>query len=92
VRVVHNEDQVPGHGLSGDKHIIGADRRSVAGEQSPDLAGLPGVLGVELEHEELEGIDQSLVLCRPPAFQRTIERLAAVAETAMSPDLGSEFA
>jgi hypothetical protein len=75
VRVVRNEDQVPGHGLSGGKHVIGADRRSVGSEQSPDLAGLPGVLGIELEHDELECIDQSLVLCRPPAFERTVEQL-----------------
>ena len=75
VRVVRNEDQVPGHGLSRDQHIIGADRRPVGGEQGPNLAGLPGVLFVEFEHNELESIDQSQVLSRPPAFERTIEEL-----------------
>src|SRR5690625_3993716 len=51
--VVGDQGEAPGPGLSGDQHVIGADRAALLGQLRPDLAGHPRILPIEVEDRQI---------------------------------------
>ncbi len=68
---------MPRDGLAGDQDVIGADCRPPLGQKRPDFAGQSGVFLVELNHRELQRIDQREVMARAAALEYTVEKLVS---------------
>src|SRR5271165_3826820 len=75
VSIVSDQGQVACDRLSGDEHVVGADRRPLAGQQGAYLAGLPCILLVEVEDDEAERVDEGDIPVRLLALERAIEKL-----------------
>ena len=84
--IVRRRRQPARHRLAGDQDIVRSDRLSPRGQHGANLAGLAGILAVELDDFETQAVDQPNVARHTPTLEGAMEQV--VCDDRRNRDLG----